>query len=113
MHDSLPFVVGPLDRTEFASPDLTLARLLLRGGKPVFLAVSKIDTVALPRPRRPALRLRSRMTLQIHDELLFVVLPAEAGELQTLVNHEMEHVAEFSVPILAKVALGPNWRDIK
>jgi len=25
----------------------------------------------------------------------------------------MEHVVEFSVPILAEVALGPNWRDIK
>jgi GTP-binding protein len=34
-------------RTELASPDLTLARLLLRGGKPVFLAVNKIDTPAL------------------------------------------------------------------
>jgi GTP-binding protein len=34
-------------RTELASPDLSLARLLLRGGKPVFLAVNKIDTEAL------------------------------------------------------------------
>jgi len=34
-------------RSELASPDLTLARLLLRGGKPVFLAVNKIDTVDL------------------------------------------------------------------
>jgi GTP-binding protein len=34
-------------RTELASPDLELARLLLRGGKPVFLAVNKIDTEAL------------------------------------------------------------------
>jgi GTP-binding protein len=34
-------------RTELASPDLTLARLLLRSGKPVFLAVNKIDTAAL------------------------------------------------------------------
>ncbi len=34
-------------RTELASPDLELARLLLRGGKPVFLAVNKIDTAAL------------------------------------------------------------------
>jgi len=25
----------------------------------------------------------------------------------------MEHVAEFTVPILAEIALGPNWRDIK
>ncbi len=34
-------------RTELASPDMELARLLLRGGKPVFLAVNKIDTEAL------------------------------------------------------------------
>jgi len=53
------------------------------------------------------------MALQIHDELLFDVLPAEADELQTLVKQEMEHVATFSVPILAEVALGPNLRDIK
>jgi GTPase len=34
-------------RTELAAPDLELARLLLRSGKPVFLAVNKIDTAAL------------------------------------------------------------------
>ena len=71
------------------------------------LAMIRIDAEILAR------KLRSRMTLQIHDELLFDVLPAEADELQTLVKQEMEHVAEFSVPILAEVALGPNWRDIK
>jgi len=41
------------------------------------------------------------------------VIPTEAEELRTLVQHEMEHVAEFSVPIVAEVGLGPNWRDIK
>ncbi|MGP8260666.1 MAG: DNA polymerase I [Acidobacteriaceae bacterium] len=71
------------------------------------LAMIRIDAEIAAR------HLRSRMTLQIHDELLFDVLPAEADELQSLVKHEMEHVAEFSVPILAEVALGPNWRDIK
>ena len=34
-------------RTELASPDMELARLLLRGGKPVFLAVNKMDTEAM------------------------------------------------------------------
>jgi DNA polymerase-1 len=53
------------------------------------------------------------MTLQVHDELLFDVVPEEAEELSALVKHEMEHVAEFSVPIVAEVGLGPNWRDIK
>jgi DNA polymerase-1 len=58
-------------------------------------------------------KLQSRMTLQVHDELLFDVVPDEAEELQTLVKHEMEHVAEFSVPIVAEVGMGQNWRDIK
>jgi DNA polymerase-1 len=53
------------------------------------------------------------MTLQVHDELLFDVVPEEAEELQELVKHEMEHVAEFSVPIVAEVGVGKNWRDIK
>ena len=57
--------------------------------------------------------LKSRMTLQVHDELLFDVVPAEAEEMQTLVKHEMENVAHFSIPIVADVGLGDNWRDIK
>jgi DNA polymerase-1 len=58
-------------------------------------------------------QLRSVMTLQVHDELLFDVVPAEANEMQALVKHEMESVAEFSVPIVAEVGVGQNWRDIK
>jgi DNA polymerase-1 len=57
--------------------------------------------------------LKSRMTLQVHDELLFDVVPEEAEELQHLVKHEMEHVAEFSIPIVAEVGIGTNWRDIQ
>jgi DNA polymerase-1 len=53
------------------------------------------------------------MTLQVHDELLFDVVPEEVEELQEVVRQEMEHVAEFSVPIVAEVGVGQNWRDIK
>jgi DNA polymerase-1 len=56
---------------------------------------------------------KSRMTLQVHDELLFDVVPEEAEAMQQLVKHEMESAAEFSVPIVADVGLGQNWRDIK
>ncbi len=56
---------------------------------------------------------RSKMTLQVHDELLFDVVPEEAEEMQQLVKHEMENVAQFSIPIVADVGLGDNWRDIK
>ena len=60
-----------------------------------------------------ARKMKSVMTLQVHDELLFDVVPEEAAELEALVKHEMEHVAEFSVPIVAEVGIGKNWRDIK
>ena len=57
--------------------------------------------------------LRSLMTLQVHDELLFDVVPHEVEEMLKLVKTEMESAASFSVPIVAEVGLGRNWRDIK
>ncbi len=58
-------------------------------------------------------RMRSQMTLQVHDELLFDVVPEEQEAMTRLVKEEMESVAEFSIPIIAEVGLGQNWRDIK
>ena len=55
-------------RTELASPDIALARLLLRGGKPVFLAVNKIDTVALAPAAENFRRLGFRNVLAISAE---------------------------------------------
>jgi DNA polymerase-1 len=71
------------------------------------LAMIRIDAEITRR------HLRSQMTLQVHDELLFDVLPEEADEMQQLVKSEMESAAYFSVPIVADVGLGDNWRDIK
>ncbi len=56
---------------------------------------------------------KSLMTLQVHDELLFDIVPEEAEEMQQLVKTEMESAATFSIPIVADVGLGDNWRDIK
>jgi DNA polymerase-1 len=57
--------------------------------------------------------MKSLMTLQVHDELLFDVVPDEAEAMQELVKREMESAARFSVPIVADVGLGENWKDIK
>ncbi|RXH55211.1 DNA polymerase I [Granulicella sibirica] len=72
----------------------------------------KLAMIALDREitRR---ELKSKMTLQVHDELLFDVVPEEVEEMQALVKDEMENVAEFSIPIVADVGVGDNWRDIK
>jgi DNA polymerase-1 len=96
-----PNMRGFAERTAINTPLQGTAADLIK------LAMIRIDAEITSR------RLRSRMTLQIHDELLFDVLPEESAELRDLVRHQMEHVAEFSVPIVAEVGLGPNWRDIK
>ena len=57
-------------------------------------------------------KLKTRMTLQVHDELLFDVPDGEVEEVREIVQHEMEHVIELSVPLVADVGVGPNWRDL-
>jgi DNA polymerase-1 len=57
-------------------------------------------------------KLRTRMTLQVHDELLFDVPAEELRELAPLVKNAMEEVAHLSVPIVADCRVGPNWRDL-
>jgi DNA polymerase I len=57
--------------------------------------------------------LQTKMTLQVHDELLFDVPEDEIDAVRTLVKQEMENVLELNVPIVADVGIGQNWRDLK
>jgi DNA polymerase I len=57
-------------------------------------------------------KLRSRMVLQVHDELLFEVPTDETAEIEALVRAEMEGVVKLKVPLVADLAFGPNWRDL-
>jgi DNA polymerase-1 len=60
-----------------------------------------------------AQKLQTRMTLQVHDELVFDAPLAEVDEVQQLVKTEMESVIELKVPLVADVGVGSNWRDLK
>ncbi len=71
----------------------------------------KIAMIRIDR-RLAAENLQTQMTLQVHDELLFDVPEGEAEQVRALVKHEMEHVIELSVPIVAEAELGENWRDL-
>ena len=96
-----PNMRGFAERTAVNTPLQGTAADLIK------LAMLKIDQMIRDR------KMKSRMTLQVHDELLFDVVPDEADEMEKMVKREMEHVAEFSVPIVAEVGVGQNWRDIK
>ena len=55
----------------------------------------------------------TRMTLQVHDELLFDVPEKEVEQVKQLVRHEMETVIQLKVPVVVDCGVGPNWRDLK
>jgi DNA polymerase-1 len=57
--------------------------------------------------------LRSRMLLQVHDELVFEVPDGEVDTMKRLVTEQMERVHELKVPLQVEVGTGPNWRDLE
>jgi len=57
--------------------------------------------------------LQSRMTLQVHDELVFEVPEKEIDTMRTLVRDHMENVHPLDVPLLVDIGVGPNWRDLE
>ncbi|MGB6877725.1 MAG: DNA polymerase I [Candidatus Acidiferrales bacterium] len=56
---------------------------------------------------------RTRMILQVHDELLFEGPQDELARLAPLVKQAMEQVHPLSVPLLVDLKAGPNWRDME
>jgi len=58
-------------------------------------------------------KLRSRMLLQVHDELLFEVPEKEIDTMRVLVREKMENVHPLRVPLVVEIGLGPNWRDVE
>ncbi|MCX5692811.1 MAG: DNA polymerase I [Candidatus Omnitrophica bacterium] len=57
--------------------------------------------------------LKSLMTLQVHDELVFEVPKDELDKMKELVKEEMEGAVKLSVPIKASVQYGKNWLEMK
>ncbi|MBE9505411.1 MAG: DNA polymerase I, partial [Chloroflexi bacterium] len=56
--------------------------------------------------------LRSRMLLQIHDELLFEVLEDERARVRQIVERLMPRAVALSVPLKVDLKAGPNWADM-
>ena len=71
------------------------------------LAMIRIDAAVRER------NLKSRMTLQVHDELVFEVPEKEIETMQSLVREQMEKVHALAVPLLVEMGVGPNWRDLE
>ena len=55
--------------------------------------------------------LRSRMILQVHDELNFSVYPEEREQVERIVIEEMENACRLSIPLTADAGWGANWLE--
>ena len=72
--------------------------------------IIKLAMVAIDR-RMQAEGFRSAMVLQIHDELLFEVLPEELESFESMVKEEMENVVKLSIPLTVECNHGTNWLE--
>jgi DNA polymerase-1 len=100
MHSRNPALRGFAERTAMNTPLQGTAADLIK------LAMIRLDR------ELPARGLKSRMTLQVHDELVFEVPEAEVDAMKSLVKEVMEGVEPLRVPLLAEVGVGRNWRDM-
>jgi DNA polymerase-1 len=57
--------------------------------------------------------LKTRMILQVHDELVFEVPRGEEKEVEGIVHDRMENVCDLKVPLKVRLGWGPNWADAK
>ncbi len=72
--------------------------------------VIKIAMIAIDR-RFEQEGIKSKMILQVHDELNFDVLPAELEKVQKIVVEEMENAYHGNVRLTASYASAPNWLE--
>jgi DNA polymerase-1 len=92
---------GFADRTSVNTPLQGTAADLIK------MAMIRIDEELTRR------KLKTRMTLQVHDELVFEVPEEEIEEVRTLVCDKMENVYPLRVPLVVDVGVGKNWRDME
>ncbi|HUR37589.1 MAG TPA: DNA polymerase I [Terriglobales bacterium] len=101
IHSSNVNMRGFAERTAVNTPLQGTAADLIK------IAMIRIDAELTKR------KLRSRMTLQVHDELVFEAPENEVEDLKTLVCDLMENVhPELRVPLVVDVGVGKNWRDM-
>jgi DNA polymerase-1 len=96
-----PNMRGFAERTAINTPLQGTAADLIK------LAMISIDRQLTER------KLKTRMVLQVHDELLFEVPVDETAVIEALVRREMEGAVKLEVPLVADLAFGANWRDLK
>lgn len=101
-------------------PDITSHNATVRGfaernaiNAPIQGTAADIIKIAMARifQRMQREHLRSKMILQVHDELNFSVVPEEHEQMERIVREEMEGACQLSVPLTVDIGWGSNWLE--
>ena len=101
-------------------PDINSNNANVRGNaernainSPIQGSAADIIKIAMIRvyQRMKAEGIRSKMILQVHDELCFTVLPEEKERLQQIVVEEMQNAVQMRIPLIADTGWGGNWLE--
>ena len=101
-------------------PDINSHNSVVRGyaernaiNAPIQGTAADIIKIAMVRVYRRLISdgFKSKMILQVHDELNFSVLPEEKERLQQMVIEEMQTACQLSVPLVADCGWGQNWLE--
>ena len=101
-------------------PDINSANATVRGfaernaiNAPIQGTAADIIKVAMIRihNRFKAEGIKSKMILQVHDELNFSVIPEEKGRVEAIVIEEMQRAINLKVPLVADSGFGANWLE--
>jgi DNA polymerase-1 len=100
-------------------PDLVSANAVVRGvaernaiNAPIQGSAADIIKQAMVKiQERLRKDFKTRMILQVHDELIFDVALPELEEVKSVVRHEMEHALQLSVPLVVDMGTGKSWLE--
>lgn len=81
----------------------------IQGSSADIIKKAMIDLFAKMNDRK----LKSKMILQIHDELIFDVAKEEVDELKEIVKEVMENAYKLEVPLEVEISMGSNWYEAK
>jgi DNA polymerase-1 len=100
--------------------DINSANAIVRGGAernavnaPIQGSAADIIKIAMINIHKKltAEHWKSKMLLQVHDELVFDVHNSELEKIQPMIKHEMENAFKMAVPLEVEIGLGKNWLE--
>ena len=80
---------------------------------PIQGTAADIIKIAMIDTEKNLAALKSRMILQVHDELVIETAASELEEVKSIVRRSMEEAAQLKIPLVVDIAVGRNWAEAK